>query len=272
MWNVKNKVKTSIRSKLTLWFIAIGLIPLLIIFGIIYSQRVKQIRVSAFEKLVAIRDLKVSSIDRWHEHLHLDFHQLSVFRPLRNLELIRTKPISDHLSYASIAELINNFTKDHENFVNVYVVDSNSSEIIIATNQNAIGINLEDELFYQTIVKANEHHHSDIYFSELENRNVLTFSFSIKCIQHNGQHTIGYLIGNIDPSYELYPLLLNREGLGETGETLIVDENVIAQNELRWYDDAPLKLQIKAEPAVLAAAGSTGTILAKDYRGERISL
>ena len=64
----------------------------------------------------------------------------------------------------------------------------------------------------------------------------------------------------------LYALLFNRTGMGTTGETLIVDRNAMALSELRWHNNAPLRLKIDAEPAVLAARGKTGITEAKDYR------
>jgi hypothetical protein len=41
---------------------------------------------------------------------------------------------------------------------------------------------------------------------------------------------------------------------------LIVNADVLALNELRWYENAPLKLQIQAEPAVRAAQGNEGIV------------
>ncbi|MFH2001064.1 MAG: response regulator, partial [Planctomycetota bacterium] len=43
-----------------------------------------------------------------------------------------------------------------------------------------------------------------------------------------------------------------------------------AINQLRWHDDAPLKLKIIAEPAVRAAGGETGILETRDYRGEMV--
>ncbi|MCD4681377.1 MAG: response regulator, partial [Bacteroidales bacterium] len=89
----------------------------------------------------------------------------------------------------------------------------------------------------------------------------------IYCWEHN-QHIIGIVVARIDLDRSLYKLLNNRVGLGETGETLIVNEDVLVLSQLRWYDNAPLNLHISAEPAINAANGKTGLTISADYRGE----
>jgi len=44
----------------------------------------------------------------------------------------------------------------------------------------------------------------------------------------------------------------------------------MALNELRWYENAPLKLKIGAKPAVLASQGNVGVIETTDYRGVKV--
>jgi putative methionine-R-sulfoxide reductase with GAF domain/HAMP domain-containing protein len=58
--------------------------------------------------------------------------------------------------------------------------------------------------------------------------------------------------------------------MGKTGETLIVNQDVFALNDLRWQEDAILNLKISAAPAVKAAQGETGIIEVGDYRGEEV--
>jgi len=58
--------------------------------------------------------------------------------------------------------------------------------------------------------------------------------------------------------------------LGKTGETFIVNRDGIALNELRGYENAPFKLQIKTEPAIMAAQGKTGLLGTVDYKGEQV--
>jgi len=83
-----------------------------------------------------------------------------------------------------------------------------------------------------------------------------------------GTESVAGLLGaRLDVAQSLYPILLDRSGMGETGESLIVSNGAIALSPLREQEDAPLRLKISARPAVEAAAGNTGVIEGTDYRG-----
>ncbi|NOY97531.1 MAG: response regulator, partial [Chlorobi bacterium] len=98
----------------------------------------------------------------------------------------------------------------------------------------------------------------------------MDYSIPIFCNRHADEHIVGILVASIDLHNSLFKMLLERVGLGKTGETLIVNKDLVALNELRWHDNAPLNLQISAKPAVNAARGETGIAVTTDYRGERI--
>lgn len=80
------------------------------------------------------------------------------------------------------------------------------------------------------------------------------------------------VVMTINADYFLSPLLHTGDGLGQTGEALLVNNDVLLLTHLkhRLSDGAiavPLQYQIQAQPAVLAAAGHEGMIAEKDYRG-----
>lgn len=269
---MRNNKKGSIREKIIYWFIALSLIPILLIILIVYFQRISHIRNAALDKLKAIRDLKVERLSKWYEYQHYSLKELAIISSLRNIEKITINndaaQNNDLLQDANVA--LNDYNNEYENFLNIYFIDPFIHEIIISTDPNAIGKNVADAEFYKNALSNAGHYHSDIYYSSLENCHTMTFATPVKCLAHNNAHIVGYLIGNIDLDHEFYPALLNKIGLGVTGETLIIDRNVIAQSELRWYFDAPLKYKIESKPATLAASGSTGTIITTDYRGVEI--
>lgn len=96
--------------------------------------------------------------------------------------------------------------------------------------------------------------------------------FAIPCHdrRHRDKTHCGVLVARINLENSIYQLLLNRRGLGNTGETLIVNRDVIALSELRWSERAPLKLRITGVPAILAAEGKTGIAETTDYRGKKV--
>lgn len=70
--------------------------------------------------------------------------------------------------------------------------------------------------------------------------------------EYDDARVAAILVARVNLEISLYDLLLNRTGMGETGETLIINQDMMALNELRWYQRAPLKLRMEAEPAMYA--------------------
>ena len=60
---MKPKIKfRSVKTRQVFWFLIVGLLPLIVVSIVIYTQRVKFIKEEGFHKLMAIRDLKVNKL------------------------------------------------------------------------------------------------------------------------------------------------------------------------------------------------------------------
>ncbi len=53
--------------RIRFWFLIIALLPLMVTLIITYKQRVTAIENATFDKLIAIRDLKVKQVESWLE-------------------------------------------------------------------------------------------------------------------------------------------------------------------------------------------------------------
>ena len=261
-----------ISSRLTFWFFIIALVPLTTALLITYVQRVNVIETRTFNKLVAIRDLKVQQLENWFEERNGDLLTISITYEIRELEGVfnRTKSASEQENIRFNAlELLNGFLRHYNAYNEMFIIDANTGRIEISTNPALLGISKSSNPYFTVPLESGEPFIKDIYYSGTLNRPTMTFSIPVYSV---GRETeiIAILVARIDLENSLYNLLLNRTGLGNTGETLIVNSDVIALNELRWFDNAPLKLQIQAESAINAAQGETGITETTDYRGEKI--
>jgi len=81
---------------------------------------------------------------------------------------------------------------------------------------------------------------------------------------------VGVLVARVDLENSLFPLLLSQTGMGKTGETIIVNKDLTALNELRSPEHKTLILKIETEPALLASQGKTGIIESMDYRDKEV--
>lgn len=260
---------TSIRTRLTFWFLTLSLTPLLVGIMITFSQEKKVIEQETFNKLISIRDLKVHQLENWFDERIGDLLVMSGDYEIRGLERTFGKEVKspeDLETMASARELLSRNHRSYNDYEEIFIVGANTGLVELSTIMTSVGINKSHNPYFTIPLETDDLFIKDIYYSTTLKRPQMTMSIPIYCLEH-GDHIIGILVMRINLEQSLYALLGNRIGLGNTGETLIVNKDCVALNELRYYDDAPLKLPIKAEPAVNASQGETGTLTTTDYRG-----
>jgi len=263
----------SIRSKLTLWFVIIGLAPLLIGILITYHQQVRSIEQETFDKLIAIRNLKVQQLENWLTERIGDLKTTSSDNQLVDLQKIIDKEHKDQNDlkiYKNIRRILNRYLKNYAAYNEIFIINPRTGIVEISTNANSEGMDQSDNPYFTQPMKTRELFIKDIYYSKSLARKTMTFSIPIFCTKNVPRHIVGILVARVDLKNSLYALLQDRVGLGKTGETLIVNKDVLALNELRWHQNAPLNLQINAVPAIRASQGLTGITEATDYRGEKV--
>ncbi|HED07709.1 MAG TPA: response regulator [Ignavibacteria bacterium] len=263
----------SIKTRLTFWFLCVALIPLSIILVITYTQRAKAIEIRTFEKLTAIRDLKVKQLESWIDERIGDMKTASSNYSLSNLEDIINK---NYLNKNDIKILNNDrqilirYLENYLSYDEFFIINPLNGEIIISTNTSSEGEDKSNNTYFLKPMQSQELFIKDIYYSKEKSKVTMTFSIPIFSTKYNDNHIIGILVARIDLEHSLFNLLRDRVGLGKTGETLIVNKNVMALNELRWYENAPLNLKINAQPAVSAVNGETGIKISTDYRNVKV--
>ena len=262
----------SIRTRFAYWILLFALVPLLIALTITYFQRVNGIEEKALDKLSAIRDLKVQQVENWLNNRLGDVQVMAGDFEIKALENTFDKKVksAEDIEKIEIAkELINRNLRNYPDYEEIFVIDSNSGIIELSTNEQQIGKNKSIDTYFTVPIETGQIFIKDIYYSDITHQPEMTISLPIYCLEHN-THVIGILVARINLDNSLYKLLLNRTGLGETGETVIVNSDAIALNEFRWHENAPLKLKLNAVCAIKAANGETGTCSSKDYRNEDV--
>ncbi|MBI9092986.1 MAG: response regulator [Desulfobacterium sp.] len=263
----------SIRSNLTFWFILLGLTPLFFGIGITYKQQVRSIKQEAFDKLVAIRDLKVKELEHWLTERSGDLKIISYDNEFADLEKMIFKADKDQnnlKAYGKIRRLLNRYYRNYDVYNELFIINPRTGVVEISTHQNSQGMDKSHDTYFTTPMERRGLFIKDIHYSKTSASHTMTFSIPIFCSQHDPQHILGILVARLDLKNSLYALLQDRIGLGQTGETLIVNKDLNALNELRWQANAPLNFEIQAAPAVSASQGKTGIIESMDYRGENV--
>lgn len=85
---MKRKIQfKSLKTRLTFWFLVLALLPLLTGMALTYFRSYQSIKKKeTFNKLSAIRDLKVRELNSWLDERHSDLLTISEDFEIRGLE------------------------------------------------------------------------------------------------------------------------------------------------------------------------------------------
>jgi len=218
----------SIRSRLVFWFLLFTIIPLITVMLITYLQQAKNIEQRTLDKLTAIRDLKVNRLNDWLKERESDLRTMAADKELTDLEYIIKKESfnkADTEILNKVNQIIQRYQKNYSSYHDIFIINPYNAKIISATNDSLLGKDTKSKKYFTNSVKTKELAFTDVYYSEFLSHNTITYSIPIFCNQHNKKHIVGILVAYIDFKSSIYKLLLNRIGLGKTGETLIVNKN-----------------------------------------------
>ncbi|MDL1963016.1 MAG: response regulator [Deltaproteobacteria bacterium] len=263
----------SFKTRLTFWFLIVALLPMITIIVIVYNQWTQSIKKNAFSKLGAVRDLKVKQVNTWLDERIGDLRTVSEDLKIRDLEKIFNKTErtqNDIKIIGNTRTTLRSYLKNYRDYQEIFIINQLSGKVEVSTDMSKEDIDMSKNLYFTEPMRTKQVYIKDIYYSKTLNKPFMSFSIPIYCSAHGGKHITGIMVVRVDLQLTLHDLLLDRTGMGNTGETLLVNKDVIALNKLRWYDNTSLKLKLRGEPAIQAALGKTGIIEATDYRGEKV--
>ena len=263
----------SIQSKLTFWFLTLTLLPLIVVLFITYFQRVEVIRFNSFDKLTAIRDLKVQRLQAWLEERVGDMNTFSLDSEIAELEQIKGNgsfSMYENQILGNCRLLLKRYLENYDAYARLYIINPRDGKVIVSTDPSMEGADMSANEYFLLAQKNRKLNIKDVYYSKELSELTMDYYIPVFCAQHHKEHVVGVLVANINLKQSLYRLLSERVGLGSSGETLIVNDDVLALSELRWFENAPLNLEISAEPAVKAARGETGIVITNDYCNRKV--
>lgn len=258
----------SIKIRLVYVFTAVVCAALLL-FGIaIYWQQRQSIKSEAFSKLTAIRDLKANRITAWIDEITFDLRTLTQDSRIALVGDIDRKAHINKLSIDDLRGNLTSYVRYHPSISDIQIIDAKTGCVLICTDKQQEGADRSTSPNFTETLRTKKLFIYDIHYSSMIRRNRMSFSMPV--FQYGIAQQVAFiLVADIDLD-PLNELLRERTGMGDTVETLIVNKDALVLSELRWRQDAPLKMTITAKPAVLASQGKTGVVETRDYRGVEV--
>lgn len=261
--------KISLRNRLIFWLMFIGIIPLFIVFILVFFHNADTIRQQEIEGLKTIRDLKLNRVHQWFEEREGDINVIAGDFEIRSLENIFSGGIlteADSSTLYAAQRLLERYNESYEDYREIFILHPDNGKVMLSSDQDNIGKIKAQRPYFKETIRQKQVFFQDVHRSPASREMQMIVSAPVYCMTHN-EHIVGIVACRINLDANLYPLLQDRSGLGDTGESLIVNSLGYALNKLRHYDNAPLNLKIEATPAQMAIQGKTGVIEEADYRG-----
>lgn len=257
-------------TRLAFWFVLVAVAPVVATSVITYHQRARVLRTDAVGRLEALRDLKVESLDQWLDERQADVLSVSQDMEIRRLDSIiagHSPAAADDDTREAARHLLERYSANIGAFRRLDIVSADTHRIVLSSEPGRAGARFEQPEVVQNALAVGKPSFSPVVRAGPGRSPYLTVAAPIACAQHGGQHDVAVVVGAIDLEGTLFPTMARRGGMGETGEMLLVNRDVVAVTPLRFDADAALTRKISARPAVLASQGRTGVIETDDYRG-----
>ncbi len=238
----------------------------------LYVKASKDLSAVHYERLQTLRDLRVTEINSWIARMSDDV------RIIAGTPEVRAK--STFLSagghgrdgdWDDLRRIFNSYFQFRNFYFEFFIVSTSSGKVVFSTSQDSIGDDRSSNVYLAGAMRKRDVFVSDIYYSK--NLNLPTMTASIPVDPPHGamKEPRAVLVARVYLERSLYSLLLDRTGLGRTGEVILINKDQVAVNKLKSENVLPLTLTLRDEAATRALSGQTGVVEVTDYRGRRVS-
>ncbi|MFV2072541.1 MAG: PAS domain S-box protein [Thermoanaerobaculales bacterium] len=176
-------------------------------------------------------------------------------------------------SYRFLEDLFRTAQRSHGGSARVFLAQPETGIIFLSTDPADLGIDISDAPFFTHALRHRAADVSDVAIDPRTGRPALRVSHVISKIPP--EKVSALLVFQFDVDSVFRPMLHTGEGLGETGEALLVNQDGQILTSLKYplpngTAARPLGFRIEAQPASLASRGEEGITEAEDYRGEPV--
>jgi len=260
---MSNMLKRSLKARLFVTFLIVAVVSVAILGSITYLYGRKILRTQVVSGLVTTSELKDVALRNMLRRANIEFKLLALdYRTADLFEQILSGNGNISALKKEMAEYVGTFTKADPGIEDVFVMDMNG-RIVNAIDKAMIGV---DESAMDIFTEGKKRiFYKDFYISQFTGRPCWVISGPM--MDKTGKRQLGVFAIRYDVK-PIFEILESRIGLGESGESYIVNREGVMISNSRFIKDAFLKQRVDTEPVKLMQ--SKGEIMSgvyKDYRG-----
>jgi PAS domain S-box-containing protein len=271
----------SLKTKLTILFVAFTLISLVLFGVVVFSQAGRTLEAVRLSQLNNIADLKEDKIETFFHEREADVKSAQDFRNIRiNLPVLakyardKTAPAYVQAKKA-LDDQIKTFQRSY-GYLDVMLLDRHGKIIYVSNDDHAavqLGKPLRDRKFFEE--GQNKIYFTDVFFGTEGDRRIEMIGIAPVRDLH------GAFVGEVALEIDMAPIfkfIQDTTGLGTTGEALIArreGNSVRFISPLLHDTNAPLSKAVSiygtvAVPALRVVQGEDGSGISSDYRGTEV--
>ncbi len=296
----------TIGKKLYVYFGCCSMIPFIVMAVMSYSTSSKSLRNQAENNLVAVRAIKSNQIKDYFDNRSNDLRTLSA-SPLvaqameefsstyeelgednardlyilnnphpagKKLDLIEAGDDSMYTAaHGKYHPILKNFLEKY-GYYDIFLINESGDVVYSVYKEDDFGGNLRSgkyageniaDSFREAMASGDPNFVSLVDFKEYAPSNGAPASFISSPIYNEGKK-IGILVFQI-PLDQVDAIMQEKAGMGESGETYLVGEDLLMRTNSRFAENTVLKQKINTEAARAALGGGIGFMITPDYRG-----
>ncbi|MGO9572189.1 MAG: PAS domain S-box protein, partial [Desulfomonilaceae bacterium] len=160
-------------------------------------------------------------------------------------------------------------------FAKIQVADAKTGLVLVSTKEKDLDANVSDRRFFITALTGGYDESVEVAKDALNDKPYLVTSRVLKTVSTDNEGEaapIAVVSVYVDTEEFLKPMLYTGEGLGETGDIVLINQDGLILMSLKFpLKDGTradiLEYRVTAKPDVLASQGEEGIVAAEDYRG-----
>lgn len=249
-----------LRSQLVIYLIAITVLPLVVVAVIISNRATQVTQQQVFDQLESIGLLKEQSINDWLADAGASLAYLSAAPPIQNVLTDLLIDSDNQIRQTRVVSVLSVSTKTNAELAEVFLYDV-VGRILASSNPDNLGKVVNRQPYFAGSMAHATYTQPPFYDV---GRQGLTVVVTRRLININAE-TIGIIAAHLDTA-ALGSIMLERTGLGATGETYLVSkENNYLLTPSR-FEGYTLNRAYTSFGIEQALAGRNGEGIYRDYR------
>jgi len=260
-------LQRSLMARLLVYFLLLSILPLAVIGYVAYDSGHQGIVNQMEAHLDSVATLKEQEMQNWVEHLEHTLTLLAASPQVRSgAAILATYPTSDPKYLAAHESLVTELSRIAAlgDLSLVFLLDSTSGQVIASSDVTWEGKFRESEQYF--VHGKSSTYVSDIFHSLSLGQPTMVISIPVK---DSGGQLLAVMAAHANLE-RMSELMLERSGLGKTGETFLVNKSNLLITDTVFAPAGAFRKWIFDEGVKWALEGKSGVSLFIDYRGEPV--